>query len=298
MRILSLIATILSTAAGCVVPQYSANRTEVEVITPERLASLDVSTFNGSVSVESFAGDSVELEVTYRARGNSEQEAEENCSMLGREIDAEGDRVIIRATRPSGIRNSSVAFKIKAPRHCSLELKTSNGAISAKDFEGGVSATTSNGSVSMTKITEYARVNTSNGVIRVKNVSGNVDLSTSNGKVYLSGMVAGPDNKIRTSNGAVEVELDCEQTVEVAARASNGKVRCSADEQRILDESKKSIQVVVGQGDVQSVDAKLTIRTSNGSVKIGTMESSDAEMNLEVPPTTEGEVSSDADIAI
>lgn len=285
MRLFALVCSACVALSGCAANRFSFERTDAEVITPERLELLDLSTFNGHVTLEPSGTNEIELEVTYKAYGMTEQEAELNCNELGRTIDADGGRVIISATKPSNVWSASVGFKVKAPEQCGLKIKTSNGAITVKGFQSGVVAESSNGTLKIYDVAQQIQASTSNGTIDVRNALGPVDLNTSNGKILLSGRVVGEENKLRTSNGRVTLALDPACLTEVTARTSNGSVKCSAHTQRVLDEGKRSMHVIVGEGtDEESVTGKLNVRTSNGTVRIEYMDASELMEEELIPP--------------
>lgn len=268
MRSLILLAGLLTIAAGCHVPQYHFSRSVSETIETTPLSAVDLTTFNGGISVESHAEPTIEMEVTYKAYGMTEEQAEANCQLLAYDISADQGKLIIQATKPSDQWMASASFKLKVPETCAMKLRSSNGKISASDIAQTVDAHTSNGTIELKRISDSVTAKTSNGTVSVKDCTGTINLSTSNGRVLFAGELTGEDNVIHTSNGRVSIELPSDQLTEVATRTSNGSIQCSLPTQRVLEEGKKSFHAVVGEGDLRSTHAKLNVRTSNGSIKI------------------------------
>jgi DUF4097 and DUF4098 domain-containing protein YvlB len=285
-----LLASLLC-ASGCAIPTVQYSRVEEQSIATEPLEAIELVTFNGAISVESHDAHTVDMEITYKAYGDSEEDARFNCEQLQCDVTADKGTLIIKATKPTDQWSASAAFKLKVPKHCLLKLRSSNGKISVQDMAASVAAESSNGTVLLERIDAAVVAHTSNGTIDVQQCTGTIDLKTSNGKVLYSGLLAGRDNQIRTSNGAVTLRLEPASITEVQANTSNGSVRCSLATQRVIEESKKSLHAIVGDGQLDGESCKVSVRTSNGSIKIESLETGDDA------PVTESE-SSDNDTVL
>ncbi|MCR9295098.1 MAG: DUF4097 family beta strand repeat-containing protein [bacterium] len=268
MRGLGIASTFLLVFSGCHLAQHSHERIESQQIETTPLYSVDLTTFNGAIDVVPSSDQTIEMEIKYRGYGASPEQAEANSEALSCSVEAEDGCLKIQATKPADQWLGSVEFSLKVPQECSLTLKTSNGKITCQGFPNGVEARSSNGTVHLINIGNEIKAKTSNGTIRVENAIGHVDLETSNGRVFFSGQPSGSENQIRTSNGRVELQFPDDYLVELATRTSNGSIECSMPTQTILKEDKRSLQVIIGEGDVNHVEHKLNVRTSNGSIKI------------------------------
>jgi hypothetical protein len=283
MRVSLALLSGLLLGAGCAVPSAQHTRVEEQTIETEPLNAIELVTFNGPINVQPHDAPSVEMEITYKARGNSDEEARANCEQMTCEVSAEDGTLIIQAMRPKSQWTASVAFNLKVPVHCPIKLRTSNGKVTVQDMQASVDAQTSNGTVVLERIDAPVIAHSSNGTIDVQQCRGSIDLKTSNGKVIYSGLLSGRENVIRTSNGAVTLELDPASITEFEANTSNGSVRCSLATQRVIEESKKSLHAIVGDGVVEDASSKVSIRTSNGSIKIGPIQTSDEPSASETP---------------
>ncbi len=268
----AIIVVFLTTAVGCAIPSSQYSRTVSQTVETNPLLSLDLSTFNGSVSVETHELPTVDMEITYTGYGSTEKAAEENCERLDCEIEANDGMLTVRAVKPSDQWMGSASFKLKVPPDCALKLQTSNGRVSAVNVQASIEVRTSNGKIELKNIEGDIFAKTSNGTIDAANCLGKVNLSTSNGKVYYAGVLLGSENEIQTSNGKVNLKFPADSLTEVATKTSNGSITCELPTQRILDEGKRSFHAIVGQGDLDNFDSKISVRTSNGSIRIEPLE--------------------------
>lgn len=297
MRHFMMIASLLMLAPGCTIPRFDYTRTVKQSVETQPLTSIDLSTFNGSIVVVSHVHPTVDMEIDFKAYGQTEEEAKRNSEQLDCAISAEGGLLTIKAVKPPEHWMSAVSFRLKVPEDCTLQLGTSNGKVSVCDMAAKVQAKTSNGAVSLKNIRDAIQASTSNGTVSVENCQGAIDLSTSNGKVTYTGMLVGKDNKIRTSNGRISLVLPATSLTEVSTRTSNGSIQCSLPTQRVLKEGKHEFHAIVGEGDVKNTEVMVTARTSNGSIRIEPLEVKD-ETGVEEPTTPDAEVGTGDSLAL
>ena len=69
--------------------------------------------------------------------------------------------------------------------------------------------------------------------------------------------------RIRTSNGAIELNLSSELNVNLEAKTSNGKVKLDGIEVTVNEISKNTLNGKIGQG-----GKKISCKTSNGSITL------------------------------
>lgn len=278
---------VLALAAGCHLPTYESSRTVSQTIETQPLTSLDLSTFNGGLDIQAHDQDTIEMEITYTARGESEDAAAANCDQLDCEISADNGRLIVMAVKPSQHWTSSASFNLRVPANCELKLQTSNGKVQVSDMLAGVEAHTSNGTMNFVRIEGDVVAKTSNGTITLERVNGSIDLTTSNGKVLYAGNLVGNNNEIRTSNGRVTIQLPTDTLTEVDSRTSNGKIKCLFETQRVLDEGKRDFHAIVGESDLSGTTAELKVKTSNGSITIEPLGEGDTIAETEAEIETE-----------
>ncbi len=279
----------LLSLTGCSVPNYVHERTEKISIESQAadalseavpLASIDLSTFNGAIDVQPHDLPLVSMQVTYRAYGDSEEQAEHNARAMHCEYAIENQSLSITATKPHGQWRASAAFELLVPRDLELRLQTSNGSVQVSGIDAPVHIDTSNGSIVTTNVGDV-RAKSSNGAIKVVHARGAIDLRTSNGRIEYSGQLSGSGNRIQTSNGRVVLLADPEQAIDVDATTSNGSIKCSIANQRVISESKKHFHAVVG-GNSLAPAAQLLIKTSNGSVSIDPMPTEAESVEAEI----------------
>ena len=128
MRPLLLMTTLLATTtSGCFIPgRVSHSRTVKETIDVDELREIDLSTYNGSVTVHSHAASNVKMEVKFTARGDSQEEANKNCEALTYEVNAGDGKLGIKAIKPTDQMSASAAFALSVPAECALIIATSS----------------------------------------------------------------------------------------------------------------------------------------------------------------------------
>ncbi|MEM8735966.1 MAG: DUF4097 family beta strand repeat-containing protein [Planctomycetota bacterium] len=298
MRLLLASICLMATTSGCISSRFSAMRVETQELTTDPLVALDVSTFNGNVTIRPADEPKVEMEITYKAYGATQDAAEANVQELGCDIQADNGTLILKAVKPSDQWMAQAAFEVKAPRNCDLKIVTSNGTVDVADFDAPVKIQTSNGTVKLANISGSIDAGTSNGTIHANNTVGPIQLSTSNGRINFAGFLVGTENRFSTSNGRVEVALPVDCYAKVNAKTSNGKVKCSLPNEE-LKSGKRSLEALVGLPQPGQTQASLSVRSSNGSITLKPMD--------DLPPATteqpsgevaQGSISDEADAEI
>ena len=258
----------LTALTGCITPRCEYVRTVSQTVETSPLHAIDLTTFNGAITVGPHDAAEVEMEISYKGYGRTDEEAQANAEKLDCEYTAEDGVLRVKAVKPTDQRFASVGFKLFIPKGCQVKLHTSNGRVTVSGLDASVAVYTSNGTVSIQDVHDSVVAKTSNGRINLAHCMGPIDLKTSNGRIEYSGLLVGTENQIRTSNGRVRVQLDPVQCVDISAKTSNGSISCELPTQKILDEGKRSLHAIVGTVDPNSQPAELLISTSNGSVTI------------------------------
>ena len=250
---LFLTAVLLAAMAGCT--QYVSVTTETRSIPVN--STVEVSTFNGSITVEWYEGSDMFLEITTTA--DSEDELAEA------KVDITADILTsIEALKLDDDANVGVSLLLRLPHGVEIaELRTSNGRITVSGGSGSARAITSNGSISFEDFKGSVRAETSNGSITVSG-SDLVYARSSNGSITGEIMSVPPEGiEIRTSNGAINVELDSSLDADIEMNTSNGSISVTGEgfSNVIIDDSDGSATIGAGGNSV-------TLRTSNGSVRV------------------------------
>ncbi|HEY0555763.1 MAG TPA: DUF4097 family beta strand repeat-containing protein, partial [Thermoanaerobaculia bacterium] len=156
-----------------------------------------------------------------------------------------------------------VSYKLHVPRHVSLNLLSSNGALQATGTLGNAHLKTENGGVTVREVSGNLDLESNNGAIGVARSAGTLKAVTTNGGIdaELLHLTAG-DLHLETTNGAVSVRLPKDSRLSVDAATSNGGVR---SELPVTGGHSAKTSLT---GEINGGGAKLYIRTSNGSVHI------------------------------
>jgi len=242
-RLLPLIPILLLT--GCVdfgdFGDYDAYKEDFHHSYPLKAGStVSVETFNGSIEIEGWEQDSVEVSATKYSHTKWALDS------IHIDVSSMPTMVRVRATRsPDMHRGGGARFTIRVPRQTTLDfvntsnghvriedvegnaqVKTSNGAVRISRVKGALEARTSNGAIEADYLDGNAKFHTSNGAIRAEIIHGLVDASTSNGSinVRLTDPSAGWPVHLESSNGHIDLRIEGKQIPEVRATTSNSSI--------------------------------------------------------------------------
>lgn len=245
---------LFTVAVGCA--QYTSVTTETHSI-PEN-STMEVSTFNGSISVEWYEGSELILEITTTSNRSEEEldkvEVEVTTGML----------TSIKAIRLDRDASVGVSLNLRLPEGTEItELQTSNGRIAVIGGSGSASAHTGNGSIYFEDYDGFVSAETSNGSITVSGGS-LVYAVSSNGSITGEINSIPPDGiAYRTSNGAIKVEISSELNADIKMDTSNGSITVTGNgfSNLIIDDSDGTATLGYGGNPV-------ILTTSNGSISV------------------------------
>jgi len=218
---------------------------EVRPVTIAAPSTLDVETSNGSIAVTGSSRNDVMIEARVVTRGDTQDEAKSLAKSV--QILTDGGRVRADGPSSSGRRGWSVSFRIQAPTR------------------QNTTASSSNGSVTLTALTGTLRGDTSNGSVHATDLSGDVRLTTSNGSMHvaLSGTTwTGTGLEATTSNGSLQVEIPRDYSAHLTARTGNGSLNIDRPV-TVSGRIGREIDSDLGKG-----GPTLRLRTSSGSLQI------------------------------
>jgi DUF4097 and DUF4098 domain-containing protein YvlB len=241
---------------------------------------LEVDDKNGAITVEKWDRDGYRIDLTLRAKGSTDTQAEQRL----REIDILFSDSINDDTQSLDLdfdvpgnqwNNYAVTIEVKLPENIELELNldTSNGKITLQDITANtVTLDTSNGVIDLDDV--YADTltgSTSNGKIQGQIEGSNIELGTSNGSIDLTitGATSGK-YELSTSNGSIDLTVPTSSNVgyNVDLRTSIGSLDVNLDD---FDYSVNENRHKAGETDnFDSMQTQITIEaeTSLGSIKI------------------------------
>ncbi len=233
----------------------------------------------GSVRVESWSNDEVDVAIEKRRMGIRENDARDAFEDVTVDVARQGNDVDVRIdrTRSFGSDKVSVNIQLRIPEYYRLDLKTSGGDIDVGDLRGDVLAHTSGGNVNIGNVTEASiQVHTSGGDISVRGGGRETKVSTSGG-----------DIKIRTARGAVDARTSggdikiSNTTGGVTATTSGGDITIGAAMGGVtaktsggdvtIDGVRGEVDVHTSGGDVEidHAEGNLKASTSGGDITIG-----------------------------
>jgi hypothetical protein len=212
------LTTILFLILAALVPPAAAKAQPISVplTDPARPATLKVSTLNGAISVEGYAGREILIEPGRgeEAAGAPRRGAEgmrripNRSSGLSVDEDANVVRVEVRNPDRGG------DLHIQVPFHTSLHLSAVNG--------GGIRVSGVEGEIEVSHV---------NGSIDVRDVAGSVVAHTTNGNVKVALKRVAPNQPMAfsTLNGDVDVIFPADLKASVRIRSEHGEVYSDFD---------------------------------------------------------------------
>jgi DUF4097 and DUF4098 domain-containing protein YvlB len=258
-------------------------------------------TFDGAIELHSWDRPEVEVEIEKRAM---EQALIDEIKV---ESSAKNGVVTVKVTGPSraefrgvtiGMHISPTArLRVAVPRNSNIDATSGDGSIRAEAIEGKLTLTTSDGSITGTRLGGTIQIRSGDGSIRLDNVTGSLDLETTDGNI---GLEAKPSVlKARTGDGAIRVNIEPDTAMtdnwelttsdgsvtlmlpgtfnaELDAETSDGAVRTShplledeanrrgqGEGERERRESRRTLRSKIGDG-----GKLLRIRTGDGTIRI------------------------------
>lgn len=227
-----------------------SNRTEVQCEVREtRLAaqprlSVDGGD-NGGVTVKGWS----EGGILVRARVQAQARTREEAAEIARQVRVETGGGEVRATGPANRANRhwSVSYEVFVPRRIALDVETTNGGISVE------------------RVTGEMRLRASNGGVNLRGVGGDVHARTSNGgmRVVLEGdRWSGAGLNAETSNGGVTLDVPRGYSASLETGTVNGSMNFDIPV-TVQGRLTRRVRTNLGRG-----GAPIRIVTTNGSVTV------------------------------
>jgi hypothetical protein len=285
---------IILLIAGCgpfrLSNRFSAVETVLKSYNVDGKQELVADTFNGAVEVMTGSNNKVEIKVTKRTSGPSQEEADDDLDNIDVRFEQTGNKIAIhvRSLNPKPFVNRGAAIEIQIPEGSSLDLHTTNGKINAVGLLGDTVARTSNGPIQSQNTRGALDLETSNGAITVEGGSGKVsvkstngaidiasdkavlDAHTSNGRISFRGRLVTGDHVLATSNGSVSLKLPDDSAFKLEARTSNGRITSDfvGDSEPSSKKKKTSKSHLSGTFGSRPTGVSIDIHTSNGNIEI------------------------------
>lgn len=205
--------------------------------------TLTVDADMGSIQVEPWSRNEVDVFVEKRTRMFDEERARQELDEVEVEISQHRDGVRVEVDRPGWFRKNRVSVKIKVrvPDTYNLELKTSGGDIETGDLKGDIDAKTAGGDIDI-------------GIVS----DGEVTAGTAGGDIRVRG--GGAETSVSTAGGNITVER---ADGGVAAKTAGGNIEIG-DTGGDVD-----VKTTGGNIEIGRVQGNVTARTVGGNIEIG-----------------------------
>jgi len=174
-------------------------------------ATAKIDTCQGAIRVEPSADKQIHLLVRQTMAVNSKADADRRLQDLDLKIEQVGGQVSVKARYRKSLRWAwenwppvALAYVIKVPRSCSLDLVTQEGDITVCAVAGSVSVRTGNGAIFTDVIDGTVRATSTRGDVSVTACTGELTLTAKAGNV-LVGRVGGL-TKITGVGGMIEIQ--------------------------------------------------------------------------------------------
>lgn len=295
--------------------------TSRKTIALEGERKLIINTKSGDVIVTGEKGAvGISLEMVKKVKAEDEEEAKRLISLMGIEIERDGDELLIKTKYPERRRGKknifsyllqrysrmSIELEVVIPLEMELEVETASGDISVSNTTGAVEITAasgdveasnvegsliigvSSGSIDVSRVTGEAELRSSSGDVVARHIAGDADVSTASGDVELSDIGGSLD--LRTVSGDVEVD----GVGAIVYKGVSGSVRF-IDVRGGVSASAASGDLSLQLVPVANVD--YMVRTSSGTIKFRFLEIMSGGYILDAGTTT-GDISANLPINI
>ena len=234
--------------------------------------TLTVDADMGSIQVEPWSNNEVEVYVEKRIRMGDDGRAQQELDQVEVEISQHRDGVRVEIDRPGWFRNSrvSVKAKVRVPETYNLELKTSGGDIETGDLKGDINARTAGGDVQIGTVSDGdVTAGTAGGDIRIRGGGRETEVSTTGGNITVDRADGGV--KARTTGGNIEIG-DTGGDVDVKTTGGNIEIgRVQGNVKAGTVGGNIEIGPTLGDVDVKTIGGSIDIDDVGGKVKTGAL---------------------------
>jgi DUF4097 and DUF4098 domain-containing protein YvlB len=259
---------LLGILAGCVsrmesISSTDEKRTEHQTHNVGKVTYLWVDNRNGTVTVEGYDGDSVEVDIEIRGPSKEAVNAVSvTASQSGGEL-----RLKTEYEDTSTADKVSVELTIQCPRGVLVEkIQTTNGAVEVTGVAGDPTLESENGNITARKVDGMVSLSTSNGKITAREIGAIGGATTSNGSISIDIPAIKKDVEIQTANGSIEAALAPSLDAAISATTTNGSVDIHDLDLSSVQTTETSVSGVFGKG---THDLSFTV--TNGSIDLRTL---------------------------
>ena len=232
---------------------------------------------NGSIVVEAWDQDRIELHVMKKIKADDRADAEKAMAEFRIDIDSTPQRLHVEARKPgteegffAWLRGNRIGYsasmQLKVPRNVVLRADTVNGRVEVSGTEGSVDVESVNGKIVLDRVAGRVDASTVNGSVDVTDARGEVSASTVNGGIDIAMAEVADDADMRfsTTNGGVSLSLPHDVRTRLDARTTNGGISCDFPVEVHGKWNSKSVDSDLNGGG----HGRLEVRTTNGGIHI------------------------------
>lgn len=210
---------------------------------------IQIGNTNGRIDVEGVDGNTVDVRAERIAKATTDGAAKELLPRIKIREEVKPDRIAIETERMSGVMIGAgieVRYHVKAPKNAVVSASNTNGLVSLTGLAGKITA------------------HTTNGGVRGTNLTGGVDASATNGGVSVEFASVGRDPiRMSTTNGGVTIGLPDDTKADVVATCTNGGISVSGVKLEVTEQSRRRVE-----GKMNGGGTSIELRTTNGGVRI------------------------------
>jgi hypothetical protein len=224
---------------------------------------LEIANINGTINASPGAGTSVEVRAERIAKARNDAAAQELLKKIEIVETTSADKVRVETKVPKmSWRRSGheVRYWVKVPKGLAVSFETVNGGVRLENLEGQIVASTTNGG------------------IRGKGLRGAVKADTTNGGVEVDMEAVTGDVELATTNGGIQLRLPPDAKANLEARCVNGGISIDEGWTSSVQESEKSRRHF--RGTLNGGGPRVSVETTNGGVRIGTISGADRHSEL------------------
>ncbi len=236
---------------------------QVEKLDMDGITRLSVDNTNGSVEVESWDKDYIEVRARKTVYTDDEDDGAEMLANLKVIMEREDGVWYVSTEKPVKGRHHSrgfwgwlfgyggsgfsVSYEISIPRKLDLDIHSTNGSLKVYGGMGRM------------------RLETTNGKIVAEDVRGSLRCKTTNGSIVARlDKLFDDEMSFKSTNGSIKLYLPADANVDIKAKTTNGSIKCELPIDREDYSSSKKLSGSINKG-----GPLVYLKTINGSIRIG-----------------------------
>ncbi|ELZ84313.1 DUF4097 domain-containing protein [Haloferax larsenii] len=248
----------LASLAGCTAPSIETREAETRVVSPDGFESLEVRNRNGTVTIEPWEQNDVEVRVVKRGF------VTEDLDSVRVDIGGDESLTVERVVRGDDPEPVVVELEIRVPSAFPVShASTSNGSVDVRRTAGDLEVQTTNGDIDVQRVDGFVDATASNGSVSARGVAGLDGVRTTNGSITVDVFSIRSDTSIETSNGEIDAALASDLDAELVAQTSTESIDVSGLSLADASISRTHVDGTLGDG-----GPTLTVLTSNGRIEL------------------------------